>query len=121
VASVGALEKLYANYKDKAHIKVVYIREAHPDMKNNKFNIAQPKTLEQRQKVAKDFAEALKLTIPVLVDSMDDQAGKPYAGWPDRIYIIDAEGKVAHKGAPGPGGFMPSVKEAPGVLDKLLK
>jgi hypothetical protein len=120
VASVGPIEKLYADYKDKAHVYVVYIREAHPDMEKNKFNIPQPKTLEARRKVAKEFAEALKLTIPLLVDSMDNAVGKAYAGWPDRVYVIDGDGKVVLKGGPGPQGFSPAVKAAPAVLDKLL-
>jgi hypothetical protein len=120
VASVGQIEKLYANYKGKAHFYVVYIREAHPDMEKNKFNIPQPKTLEERQKVAKEFAEALKLTVPLLVDSMDDAVGKAYAASPDRLYVIDAEGKVSLTGAPGPQGFAPAVKAAPSALDKVL-
>ncbi len=89
-------------------------------MPNNKFKIADPKSLEERQKVAKEMAAQLKLSMPVLVDTIDDQVDKVYAGWPDRLYIIDAAGKIAHKGAPGPGGFGPAVKAAPEVLDKLL-
>jgi hypothetical protein len=125
VASVGAIEKLYAGYKDKAHIYVMYIREAHPTdgraVPNNKFKITDPKTLEERQKVAREFAESLKLSLPVLVDTLDNQVEKAYAGWPDRLYVIDAAGKIAHKGAPGPGGFRPAVMAAPAVLDKLLE
>jgi hypothetical protein len=123
VQSVGQIEKLYASYKDKAHFHVVYIREAHPidgwDVKNNKFRITDPKTLEERQKAARDFAKELKLTLPILVDTMDDQADKLYGGWPDRVYVLDAEGKIALKGGMGPFGFIPSVKEAFGVLEKL--
>ena len=66
--------------------------------------------MEERQKVAAEFAAALKLSIPVLVDPLDDPVGKAYAGWPDRIYIIDAKGKVALEAAPGPGGFLPAVR-----------
>ena len=40
------------------------------------------------------------------------------AAWPDRVYVIDAAGKVAYKGDPGPRGF--KVSEVPQVLDKLL-
>ena len=76
--------------------------------------------MAERQKVAKEFAAQLKLSIPVLVDTMDDQVGKAYAGWPDRLYVIDAEGRVALKGGPGPGGFSPAVRAAPAVVDKLL-
>jgi hypothetical protein len=120
VHSVGAIEKLYAGYKDKAHLFVVYIREAHPDMPKNKFNISQPKSLEERQKVAAEFAATLKLSLPILVDTIDDQVNKVYAAWPDRVYVIDAEGKIALKGGIGPGGFTPAVKATPGTLDKLL-
>jgi len=30
---------------------------------------------------------------------------KAYTGWPDRLYLIDKEGRVAFKSAPGPFGF----------------
>jgi hypothetical protein len=99
---------------------VIYIREAHPNEAANKFYIPQPETMEERRKVAREFVEMLKLSPPVLVDTMDDQVGKAYAGWPDRLYVIDAQGKVALKGAPGPGGFSPAVKAAPSVVNKLL-
>ena len=121
--SVGQIEKLYASYKTKAHFHVVYIREAHPTdgwvVPNNKFKIADPKTVEERQKAARDFAKELKLTLPMLVDTIDDQTNNLYGGWPDRVYVIDADGKVALKGGMGPGGFIPSVKAAFGVLERL--
>jgi hypothetical protein len=60
----------------------------------------------------------LKLTIPCLVDDMDNTAQKAYAGWPDRLYVIDAQGKVAFRGEPGPRGFKPADAEA--ALKKLL-
>lgn len=124
MASVGAIEKLYKTYKDKAHVYVIYIREAHPTdgwaLPSNQFKITDPKSLEERRKVARAFAAKLKLTPPVLVDSLDDKVGKAYAAWPDRLYVIDAQGKVALQAARGPFGFSPAVKAAPGVLDKLL-
>ena len=30
-----------------------------------------------------------------------------YAAWPDRLYLIDMEGKVAYAGGIGPSGFKP--------------
>jgi hypothetical protein len=80
--------------------------------------VADPKTLEERRKVAREFAAQFKVTLPVLVDTLDDQVERAYAGWPDRIYVIDAEGKIAYKGGPGPQGF--SVPEARAALDRLL-
>jgi hypothetical protein len=120
VASVGAIEKLYADYQGKAHFYVVYIREAHPNMAKNQFNIPQPMSREERQRVAKEFAEMLKISLPILVDTIDDQVSKAYAGFPDRVCIIDRDGRVALQGARGPAGFAPALKTAPGVLDKLL-
>jgi Iodothyronine deiodinase len=104
-------------------VYVVYIREAHPTdgwvVPNNKFKITDPKTLEERQKAAAEFAKEMKLTLPILVDTIDDKVDNLYGGWPDRVYVIDAEGKVALKGGLGPGGFSPSIKAASGVLEKL--
>jgi hypothetical protein len=30
---------------------------------------------------------------------------KDYSSWPDRLYVVDQDGKVAYKGGPGPQGF----------------
>ena len=104
---------------------MIYIREAHPvggpRRPPEQFQIPDPKTLEERQKVAEEFAAEVKLSVPILVDTIDDQVEQAYSGWPDRIYIMDQHGKIVHKGEPGPRGFQPSVKEAPSVLDKLLR
>ena len=116
---------MYGDYKDRAHFRVVYIREAHPAgprqgkaNERDKIVIDDPKTLEERQKLARDFAAQFKVSLPICVDTLDDQVGKAYAAMPDRIYVIDAAGKIAYKGKPGPGGF--KVGEVPSVLDRLL-
>jgi hypothetical protein len=83
------------------------------------IKINQPKTYEDRVKVAGECIRDLKLTLPCLVDDIQNTAQKAYAGWPDRCYVIDSEGKVAYKGAPGPAGFKPG--EAEGVLKKLVE
>jgi hypothetical protein len=80
--------------------------------------IQDPKTLEERRKVAQEFASQFKVSVPILVDTIDDQVEKAYAGWPDRIYVIDRDGKIAYKGGPGPAGFV--VADVPPVLDRLL-
>src|SRR5205814_7346010 len=77
-----------------------------------------PTTLAERKQVAKEFAAEFKLSPPVLVDPLDDPFEKAFAGWPDRVYVLDAAGKVAYKGRPGPGGFR--VAEVPPVLKRLL-
>ena len=48
---------------------------------------------------------------------MDNAANHAYAAWPDRVYVIDTEGKVAVMGATGPAGFAPSVSAARAWLE----
>jgi hypothetical protein len=75
-------------------------------------------TTEERRKVAKDFCQQFKVTLPVLVDSIEDKMESAFAAWPDRIYVIDAKGQIAYKGKPGPSGF--KVNEAEEALKKCL-
>ena len=103
---------------------VVYVREAHsadgwqvPQNLRDKVVLDDPKTTAERAKVAKQFAADNKLTIPVVVDAIDDKIEKAYAGWPDRLYVVDAAGKLAYVGGPGPRGFKPN--ELPAVLKRL--
>jgi len=81
-------------------------------------HIAQPRTAEARRKIADGCAKEFKFTIPVLVDDMDDSVAKAYAAWPDRLYILGADGKVAYGSARGPWGF--KVDEMRAALEKTL-
>ena len=40
-----------------------------------------------------------------MVDEMDDRVGHAYSGMPDRLYVLDADGRVAYKGGRGPFAF----------------
>jgi hypothetical protein len=109
----------------KAAIFIIYILEAHPEdgwkipvNEKEGIRVSQPKTYEERVKVAGECIKDLKLTIPCLVDDLQNTAQKAYAGWPDRCYVIDSDGKVAYQGAPGPAGFRPGEAEA--ALKNLL-
>jgi Ca2+-binding EF-hand superfamily protein len=103
----------------------MYIREAHPtDGRQTQANVREgilvenPRTKAERDEIAREFAAQFKLSLPILVDGIDNKAASDYTAMPDRIYIIDAKGKVAYKGGPGPRGFR--VSEVPPVLDRLL-
>ena len=71
------------------------------------IKIEQPKTQGQRNEIATTCGTSLGLTMPVLVDEMDDRVNRAYSGFPDRLYLIDTEGKVAYKGGRGPFGYKP--------------
>lgn len=116
---------MYAKYKEEADFLVVYIREAHPEdgwqVRANERDgviIKSHKSEEERIEAASACAVGLKLSMPILIDDMNDTVEKAYQGWPDRIYIVGKDGKIAYKGARGPAGFKP--KEAEEALKKLL-
>ncbi len=105
----------------------MYIKEAHPSdgwtvSRNEQagISVADPKTYAGRVEVAHSACTLLRISLPCLVDSMDDRVNKAYAAWPDRLYVVDAAGKIAVKGGTGPGGFAPSVKEAAAWLEKTF-
>ena len=80
--------------------------------------MAQPRDEAQRHAVAEKCVKGLELTLPTLVDTMDDAASRAYAGWPDRLFIIGDDGRVAYAGEPGPWGFKPDELQA--ALQALL-
>lgn len=97
----------------------MYIREAHaldsrsPAGGNGNPIVLDPTTKEERHEVAKVCMTKLELRdLPALIDDLDDTANDAYAGWPDRLYLIGRDGKVAYHGGRGPFGFSPDQLEA---------
>lgn len=108
------LDEIYDRYGDRVTFYVVYIREAHPtdgwQVDSNVHEtvlFAQPTTYEERVEVAQACTLGLDINIPTLIDDMDDRVNAAYAALPDRLYLIDAAGRVAFKSGPGPAGFKP--------------
>lgn len=66
-----------------------------------------PRSFEERSGVAESCVRKLGIEIPALIDGFDDSVERAYTGWPDRLYVIDAAGRVAFKSKPGPFGFHP--------------
>ena len=54
--------------------------------------------------------------MPLVVDTMDDRVGRLYSGMPDRLYVVDRDGKVSYKSGRGPFGFKPGEMEQELVL-----
>lgn len=113
------LAEMYQDYKDRADFLAVYIREAHPlDEWQMKSNVdqgvcyPQPQTLAQRVAIANDFTQRFHFPIPMGVDPMNDAANRAYAGWPERIYIIDESGKIVYRGGIGPFNYHPEEARA---------
>ena len=109
-----ALNDLYRKYKDRAEFYIVYIQEAHPvDAWQMDVNVkegallATTKTLEDRTKAADTCVIKLGLELPALADTPDDFAEPAYTGWPDRLFVVHKNGRIAFKSAAGPFGFKP--------------
>jgi hypothetical protein len=105
---------LYARYRDQVDVFVVYIREAHPAdgwrmAHNDQLGVTfdQPKTQEARNLVASSCCQSLRFSMPLLVDTIDDQVNRAYSGFPDRLYLLDREGRVVYKGGRGPYHYNP--------------
>jgi hypothetical protein len=104
----------------------VYILEAHPSdvwqMETNirdKVVFASPKDEGERELVAGTCVRKLGIKFPAVVDTFSNTTEQAYTGWPDRMYLIDNQGKVAYKSRPGPFGFKPEQLGA--ALERLLK
>ena len=114
-----ALNKLYEQYGNQVEFLVVYITEAHPSdvwQTENNFRdrvvFASPRNEDERASVAGTCVRKLGIKIPALLDEFGNSTESAYTAWPDRLYLIDRNGKVAYKSKPGPFGFKPDQLQA---------
>ncbi len=106
------LEEIYGRFRDAIEFYVVYIREAHPTdgwqaISNlvEEVMFAQPTTYDERVEVAHACTLGMDISIPTLIDEMSNEVNEAYHAQPDRLYLVDADGLIAYRGAPGPFGF----------------
>ena len=97
---------------DKIELVFIYIKEAHPadewQMESNVEDgvvFDQPTTDEERMRRARSFVSEMDLEAPTLVDDIRNTANACYAAWPERLYVIDTDGRIAYKGGMGPFKF----------------
>lgn len=103
----------------------MYIREAHttdvwqdPDNLDDHVIFASPKDFDARSEMGKLCVVKLGIKFPALIDNFDNSTERNYTGWPDRLYVIDKDGRIAYKSGPGPFGFRPAGVQA--TLEKLV-
>ena len=104
----------------------IYIKEAHPEdewqMSENReqsivFN--QPTTFDERLELAQTFVAKMGVETTTLVDNMQNVANACYAAWPERLYVVDTEGRITYKGGMGPFYFDPD--EVSDFLDQTYR
>jgi hypothetical protein len=72
---------------------------------------AQPKTEAERAEVAGACQIAMGLEMTMLLDEMTNEVDAAWAALPERLYLVDAAGRIAWRGGPGPFGFDPGAWE----------
>jgi hypothetical protein len=110
---------MQSRFGGRVDFLTVYIKEAHPtdewQMDANETEgicYPQPRSIADRVRIARDFVKRTGYDIPIVVDEMTNAADDAYAAWPERLYVIGADGRVAYTGATGPFGFHPEEVEA---------
>ena len=103
------LDELAKSFGGKVKFFGVYIREAHAEgedqvIRNLDENVIfeQPETADERAEVAAACMLRYNFSFPMLLDGMDNDAEHKYQSWPDRLYIIGGDGKIAYRGGMGP-------------------
>jgi hypothetical protein len=112
---LGELEQLHERHGEAVAFFIVYIREAHPedgwvleDNREDGIALVDPFSLDERAEAADACSLRLQTRIPILLDDIDDAVASAYGGWPDRLYLIGRDGKIAFQGGRGPDGFQPA-------------
>ena len=106
---VEPFEQLARDFKDRVNFIVLYTQEAHPKGDPSPYRgvewvtpaneregilIPQPKTPGERTTRAGECVAAMKLTVPVVVDQLDNATWKAYGRAPNSACLIAKGGKV---------------------------
>ena len=115
---MGALHDLYDRFQNDGAFFIVYIKEAQPEdgwvvtvNREDGIEIADPQSVEERSGVANACVVKSSIRIPMLIDELDSAVASAYGGWPDRLYLIGRDGRIAFEGEEGPFGFIPDQLE----------
>lgn len=105
-AALPALESLHRAYGDRVQFLFVYIREAGADESRGEASALRgeaprdPETDLERIRIANSFADEVKLSIPCVVDGLDDATMEAYTAHPARLYLVGEDGRIVFAGRP---------------------
>ena len=85
-----------------------------PDNLDDKVLFTKPTNFAERSNMGQICVTRLRIDFPAVVDTFDNATERAYTGWPDRLYVIDRDGRIAYKSRAGPYGF-----HSEGVADTL--
>jgi hypothetical protein len=64
----------------------------------------QPKTLQERKTIARDFIRDFDFKLKLMVDTIDNNFNEAFAAWPERYWVIQ-RGVILFMAELGPYGF----------------
>ena len=65
----------------------------------------QPTSEDERAEVAQACVLGLRFRMPTVLDRLSNEVDLAYAALPERLYVVDARGRIAWRCGPGPWGF----------------
>lgn len=106
------MNEIFETYKDRVDFHLVYIQEAHPTDGWQVFSnfdddvlYANPTTADERAEIAGICMLDLGFGMPMLLDNMANEVDRKYAALPERLYVLDRDGRVYFRGIMGSRGF----------------
>ncbi len=121
------MQRMYETYQNIAEFRIVYINEAHAADSKWAVPYAKEKQLlehisfEARCTSAKSLLEDKSLTVPCVVDNMENTTNLAYSGWPDRVFVVRTDGRLAVAAKEGPFGFVPALKQTEAWLAEFAE
>ena len=108
------LDNIAKQFSDRVEFLCVYIKEAHPtDGSQSPPNLdddvlyAQPTTDDERAEVAAACMLRFNFSFPMVLDNMTNEVEGKFKAMPERLYMLDANGRVTWKCGLGPHLFDP--------------
>lgn len=121
------MERMYNQFKDVADFRMIYIREAHaadgprPMGTGKSLGINEHKNYADRCQTAEMLINDRSLTMPMLIDDMENTTNQAYQAHPDRVFLVRTDGRLAVAAERGPRGFAPGLKAAEQWLEAFKK
>ncbi len=86
------MERLYSQYKDRMELFVVYAQESHPtdgwqvdSNVQDEVYYRQHQSYDEREEVAQSCTIGLHISIPTVVEEMDNAIDEAYGAAPERL------------------------------------
>jgi hypothetical protein len=121
------MKAMYEVYKDLVEFRIVYINEAHAADSDRPVEYAVDKGIKKhtnytdRCYTADMMMAEENVTIPCLIDNMDNKVNVAYNAHPDRLFLVRKDGTLAVAAGRGPKGFKPALEKANKWLEQYKR